>query len=457
MNKRNVIICVSAFAGLLLAANLIYTGILRKSNRPNIIVIVVDSLRSDHVGCYGYERQTTPNIDLFAKDAVLFQNAVASAPWTSPSTASLLTSQYPSTLGIYDKPVAMYPEFPILTEMLKEDGYATCGVISSVTLTSKMGFGRGFDRYAEVTQFRHDGASSPAVTGAAISFLRENDKEPFFLFVHYFDPHYDYLFHPRYDFYPGYDGNLKSGEPISVLWSKRHNMTEDDVRYLNALYDSEIAFTDSYIGLLLKELKRLNLYDDSLILFTSDHGEEFMERGWIGHSITLYQELIHVPMLLRLPQGGSHTVETSVGQIDFMPTILDYLGIEIPAGAEGRPWDLDAPERIKERPIFSETFNPQSRRVEQLAPIALRSVISGGHKLILDQINNTMQIYDITKDRDERMNLALDSAGRYSGLERIMHTWLETMMPKEKSDGETDHSELFTEEQLEQLEALGYL
>jgi len=97
-------------------------------------------------------------------------------------------------------------------------------------------------------------------------------------------------------------------------------------------------------------------------------------------------------MLLKLPRGASRTVETPVGQIDFMPTILDYLGIEIPADAEGRAWDLDAPERIKERPIFSETFNPQSRRVEQLAPIALRSVISSGHKLILDQINNTLQI-----------------------------------------------------------------
>jgi arylsulfatase A-like enzyme len=428
-----------------------------RDRRRDIVLIVIDTLRADHLGCYGYPRNTStsPNIDRLAREAIVYKNAIAQAPWTLPSVASLLSSQYPSVLGIYDEPVPFRPEYGLLQEPLKERGYLTAGVVSVPLLSANLGFGRGFDHYVEPSALTHSGISSPAVTQAAISFLRKADR-PFFLFVHYFDPHYNYVLHPGYDFLPSYRGSLESGEDIHDLWEKRSRMSEDDIDYLVSLYDSEIAFTDEHIGSLLSELKRLGLYDESLIVLTGDHGEEFMERGWIGHTVSLHTEVIHVPLLIKPPGNRSGVVETHVGLIDVMPTILAYLGIEDAPPMEGKPLELDDPEGAPARPVFSETFNPQIHRAGAAREIASRSVVAFGHKLMLDQIKLTRRLYDLTGDPGERVDIAGKRDETQKRLEKTLSDWMGHVAEREDRDRPVDRGE-FTEEQIEQLKALGYL
>jgi arylsulfatase A-like enzyme len=237
-------------------------------------------------------------------------------------------------------------------------------------------------------------------------------------------------------------------------------MSEQDVAFLNALYDSEIAFTDHHIGRLLKELRRLELYQDALIVFTADHGEELMDRGWIGHSITLHQELIRVPLIVKLPSGPTGVPESPVGLIDVMPTILLHCGIEVPDGLEGEPLELDPPDSIPSHPLFSETFNPQVHRPEPVAPLALRSVVLGTHKLIHDQLGGRTWFYDLAADPGERQDLSTAPLELRGTMAAMLTEWRESVEASEihRQDApRPDAEELLTPEQIEQLKALGYL
>jgi len=425
--------------------------------RPNIIFIVIDTLRANHVGCCGYRRNTTPNIDMLAREGILFNNAIVAAPWTLPSVASIMTSQYPLVLGIRDRTTVVSSKFPMLSEVLKKHGYTSCGIVSHALLSARLGFGRGFDRYDESSSLGHGGISSPAVTSKAASFLRQSSGKPFFLFAHYFDPHYHYKLHKQYDYYPSYKGIVRSGHPILDIWRRRGDLTTDDIKYLVALYDSEIAFTDEHIGMLLGEMKKQGLYDDSIIIMTSDHGEEFMERGWIGHTITLNQELIRVPLIMKFPGHTDRVVDSAVGLIDIVPTIYQYLGLNIPDSLEGKVLDFDRADAIAPRPIFSETFNPQIHRPGRVEPIAFRSIVLGKQKLIYDEIKGTGKIYDLSADPDERADLSSRAGGQNSRLKALLSEWTDYVSARQTAGPVYDERQLFTPEQRKQLESLGYL
>jgi arylsulfatase A-like enzyme len=431
---------------------------LLSSPRQNVILIIVDTLRADHIGCYGYPLGTTPNIDKLAAESIRFENAISAAPWTLPSVGTILSGQYPSVLGIRDSMTRLSGGFPLLAELLKQNDYETCGIISNVMLTASTGVGNGFDLYDEdCSAARHRGITSPLITQKAISFLRRPHDKPFLLLIHYFDPHYHYLLHPEYDFYPTYQGDLESGEAIESLWGKRQTMSQDDIKYLLALYDSEVAFTDHYLGMLFSEISRLGLDKNSLIVLTSDHGEEFMEKGWIGHTITLYQELLHVPLLIKTPRSEAQVVPSYVGLIDLMPTILNHLGIDVPDGLDGEAIDLEAAGSPRKRPIFSETFNPQKHRLDAAQKLALRSVLFDGQKLILDQIADTRQFYDLTSDAREQNNLAAQSSQLQEQLQEWLSRYIEYVEQKGKAGSGPATEELFTPEQIKQLRSLGYL
>ena len=460
--SRREILKYGLYGGLMagLAPSLWLSGCRKqpRGRRPNIILIVVDTLRADHVGCYGYQRDTTPNIDRLAREGILFRNAISAAPWTLPSIATLVTSQYPCVLGIRNKVAAMSDRFPLLSEVLKQYNYATHGIVSHILVSQRLGFGRGFDEYDEGSALGPTGVSSPAVTHKAVSFLQKSYGRPFFLFAHYFDPHYHYILHPKYNYYPSYKGGLRNGESILSLWKKRNDMSANDIKYLLALYDSEIAFTDEKIGMLLDELKCLGLYDNTMVILTSDHGEEFMERGWIGHSITLYQELIQVPLIIKLPGARPYVVESCVGLIDIMPTVLDYLGLDLPDGLEGKPLNLARPRSITARPVFSETFNPQTNQPGHVEPIAFRSVTMSSSKLVYDEKKVSRQIYDLSEDPYERNDLSGQHSEQNKRLEALLLKWVKYVKTKRKrSPVQQDESELFTPEQRRQLESLGYL
>lgn len=428
-----------------------------RGKRPNIILIVIDTLRTDHVGCYGYQRNITPNIDRLAQEGILFKNAISAAPWTLPSIASILTSQYPSVLGVRDKLTVLDRRFPLLPKVLKQYNYTTHGIFAAGNLLPQLGFGRGFDDYYDRRSRRRGaGIVSPDVTREAVSLLRKSHKQPFFLFLHYFDPHYNYILHKQYDYYPDYRGKVKSNHSIIDLWHKLHELSEDDVRYLLALYDSEITFTDEYIEKFLDELKKQGFYEDSVIIVTADHGEEFLERGWLGHAITLHEELLHVPLIMKLPGYGARVIDSPVGLIDIVPTIYQYMGLKMPDGLEGRALDISRGDSIASRPIFSETFSSQGRRPNP-KPVAFRSMVLGNWKFIYDEIRDSEQVYNLSEDPHERNDLSGQHSEQNKMLRQLLSKWLNYVKTKQKVGPVPDESELFTPEQREQLESLGYL
>ena len=178
-----------------------------------MILIVVDSLRADHLSSYGYFRKTTPFIDDLSRDSIIFKNAISLAPWTTPSLASLFASRYPAALGFEgEEPIELDESFVTLAEVFKYNGYGTKGIVSHDLISSKLKFDQGFDSYNQTNARGYGYVSSPAVTNLAVSFLSRHKKEKFFLFLHYFDPHFDYILHKEFDYYPDYRGSLIQGD-----------------------------------------------------------------------------------------------------------------------------------------------------------------------------------------------------------------------------------------------------
>ena len=449
--------------GLIVVGGLIALGILLRAkvsgpSKPlNVVLIVVDTLRADHLGVYGYDRDTSPHIDALARESVLFKHAIAAAPWTTPSVASMMTSQYPSVLGIRKHPVSLPQRFPLLSEILKQHGYTTHGIISALMISGQLGFSRGFDVYDEEAVMGRGGISSPAVADKATAFLSQDHARPFFLFVYMFDPHYNYIGHPPDDYLSGYQGPVRSGMPIDELWATRHSLSKQDIQKVVALYDSEIRFTDRFIGSIVATLKANGLYDNTLLVVTADHGEEFMERGWIGHSVTVFQELIHVPLIIRRPSESPRAVATPVGLIDIMPTILRYLGLTPPDNVAGRILDLDDPGQIEVRPIFSETFNDKPKRPNPEEPLALRTVILNGRKLIHDATHDVTRLYDLATDPDEQHDLSDVAGDEFDRLHGLLQRWATYVDDQQVDTPSTKPNELFSPEQIKKLKSLGYL
>jgi arylsulfatase len=324
--NHGVVVCAVMVAALLLLP------VTAQCSPANVILIVVDTLRSDHLGCYGYERPTSPSIDSLAATAVRYERAFSQAPWTTPSVASLLTSQYPPELGIIHEPDRLDDRFVLLSELLVGHGYTTGAVISHIYLGSKWNLDQGFEVYDESCIVGHEEVSSPCVTDTAIKLITRRRSRPFFLLVHYFDPHYDYIEHEGYDLCEHFDyhGRLSSVTSYKEMSTLITEFDEHDLAHLRCLYDSEIAFTDAHIGRLIDELRETGLYDSSIIILTADHGEELLERSTVGHGGTLFNEQINIPLIIRYPGSESaEVVRKSVGLVDVLPTILDYLELPV--------------------------------------------------------------------------------------------------------------------------------
>ncbi len=306
------------------------------------MLIVIDTLRRDHLGCYGAQRETSPAIDAFAAHAVRFERAYTTAPWTQPAVASMLTGLYPSGHGL-KRPGRLSGTIPTLAERLGDAGYATAAVVSHTLLKRRHGFDRGFERWDESpAAFPVRDSTSDAVTQAAQLALAAlaADARPFFLLVHYFDPHYEYLRHPDVGFAAPRAGRLDGSQSVAELRAMVP-LRNDERELLTALYDEEIRHTDAAVGRLLDALAASGRAENALIVLTADHGEEFQERGWIGHTNSLYDELMRVPLIVRPPGGAGAPadVDALVSLVSLTPTVLDYAGVRAePAAASGRSW-----------------------------------------------------------------------------------------------------------------------
>jgi arylsulfatase A-like enzyme len=334
----------------------------RDGPRPNLLLVSIDSLRADHVGCYGYPRPTTPTLDALAEGGVRFETATSTTSWTLPSHAALFTGLPDSSHGLVDNGLRLDDGHLTLAETLREAGYETAGFYGGPYLHPTFGLAQGFDHYEScISGFgddtteeavraearageaaSHSDVTGPRTVAAVEAFLERraaDDPRPLFLFVHFWDVHYDYIAPPEYvaRFDPDYRGTL-DGVDVMNNPRIRPGMPARDLAHLVALYDAEIRFTDDLLARLIAAFQGAAGDDGTVVAVTSDHGEEFLEHGSRGHAQTLYDEVLKIPLVVhapgRVPEGV--VVETPVRIVDIMPTLLGIAGIEKPASATGR-------------------------------------------------------------------------------------------------------------------------
>jgi arylsulfatase A-like enzyme len=344
----------------------------KKITLPSIILIVVDTLRADHLSCLGHPNSLTPNIDSLAKDSVLFTNAYAQAPWTRPSVATLLTGLYPSSHGVSSgfkrkgNMDILSEDALTLTEYLKDRGYYTVGFSTNPSVTSDFGFTQGYNEYYFLDRLVTGRFSihrwAIKIAGICLQssfyvnahkltnkifgwFKNDNTISPSFAYIHYMDPHRPYFYNPN------------SLLTITKTAYGQHLKKKNKESYLNT-YKNEVAFVDIFVGELISFLKKIDVYNNSIIILTSDHGEEFLEHGGWDHGHTLYEELLRVPLIIKLPHSRKNNVdERLVSLMDLFPTILKTVGLAIPPHIQGVPLLSQDGTPLRNRPfVFSENL-----------------------------------------------------------------------------------------------------
>ncbi|MFP3940334.1 MAG: sulfatase [Thermoanaerobaculia bacterium] len=328
---------------------------------PNVLLVSIDTLRQDHVSAYGYGRETTPALDRLADDGVVFLDARSTSSWTLPAHASVMTGRYPFEIGVETSEDALGPDVPVLAERFAGAGFATAGFASHVFLDASYGFDRGFGTY-EVVPDRRAGD----LTDRALAWLAR-ERRPFFLFLHYFDPHWNY------DPPDGYAERFTAG-PIDRSWGRLgkllpfvgpdRQIPADGIEQLRALYDGEIRYADDQLGRLIEGLRSRGELERTVVAVFSDHGEELEEHGYFGHGGTLYGEAVRVPLILhgpgRLPAGRRVTGAVSLRGVP--EALLTLAGLEAPPEMLERPGLLAALEGRLPAEVFASTSRLGPRR-----------------------------------------------------------------------------------------------
>ena len=421
--------------------------------RLNVILVSIDTLRADHLGCYGYDRPTSPRIDAFAREAVLFEQTIAAAPSTLASHASMLTGLITPHHGAsFLHRTLLAPQRLTLAEILRGHGYATQSWNGGAQMDRLWGLDQGFEQYRS---FATLGSPSPidrfeTTVAAALDWLDgRTDRRPFFLFLHTYEVHHPYTPDPElrvlFGTFP-----TRLGNDVSLLDLRRFNsgawpLERGDLEHIVASYDAEIRSVDRAFGHLIEGLRERRLIESTLVVLTSDHGEEFAEHGLVGwHSHTLFDELLHVPLIVRLPGGayGGVRVSAQVRGFDVAPTILDTLGITPPAVFEGRSL-----LRIVGSPGLRDEL-PALSALDGAEPFALRS---GGWKWI-----SSGGLYDLRADPGELHNLRREGRtmrARYRAMRQSAHEWLE-LRPEDLGP---PLPRSFEDTLQERLRALGYV
>ncbi len=450
-----------------------------KEKPTAIILISLDTLRADHLGCYGYERPTSPAIDALASEGALFLQAFSTSNWTLPAHVSLLTSSDSVRHGVMAADDHIPEELLSLAEVLSRHGF-TCGAITGGGFVSpKYGFARGFDFYNEGEGAINHINSAELVFRAAIDWIENNQQRDFFLFLHTYQIHSPYLSPEPYRRLW-----LTSGAPFDQINVERYlggkgavfrPLSAEERQAIIDLYDAEIRYTDeALISNLLKWLKEKELFDRTMIILTSDHGEEFYDHGAWVHGAHLYQESIRVPLIIKFPEGlfRGEKVDKIVRITDIAPTIFEYLKLKklIPAGWDGRslfpllekkektdrcfladscwlsgelcqnedetsfPLSV-ATNRGKEKIIFNRPWSEHLAKIYQPGPMSWKSV----------------EIYNLSSDQSERNDLSSSPPLKIGSILKSLQARYELL------NRVTKVKVFLSEEELEKLRALGYI
>jgi choline-sulfatase len=421
----------------------------------NLVILLVDTLRADKLS--GIDDKTevqADNVQRCAVEGVSFLRAQAQENWTKPSVATLLTGLYPSSHAAQSERSVLPPEAKLLSEVLKEQGFTTACLIANGYVSDAFGFRRGWDMYRNYVRSGLPNRAENVLADAAAWIAERDAEERFFLYVQTIDPHVPYIppreFLEMYDA-ESYEGPVKGNETSKLLERVKAGqvtLTARDRRRLEALYDGEISYHDAHVPLLWNALEEKGVLDDTLIVVTADHGEEFFEHGSVGHGHSLYEELLHVPLAFRFPGvfAGGRDIPTVVGLVDVVPTALDVLGAPPLPEAQGRSLLAIAAGGASGAEVaFTEFLEGQ------------RAVTGERYKLI--QRGYRSLLYDLHDDPGEERDMAGDSpialrtmllslAGYLEWQERAGR---EELRPHPAQDAQIDT------ELEQQLRALGYL
>ncbi|NIA16022.1 MAG: sulfatase-like hydrolase/transferase [Nitrospiraceae bacterium] len=406
---------------------------------PNVVLLSVDTLRADHLGCYGYKLDTSPHIDRFAKEALLFEDCVCEVPLTNPSFGAMLSSRYPRSTGTVRNGLKMPADVPLITEAFRTAGYQTACVQSNWTLRAGLSrLDRGFDLYRDDFETKRWGVMkgeryADKVTEVALEIIEDRDQDrPFFYWIHYSDPHAPYRFHKKFN---------PAGRK---LW----RVTGHD--RVTVKYDSEIAFTDHHIGRLLDALPREN----TVILFVADHGESLYEHNYLGHGRRIYQTNQHVPLIIRGPGIAPGRTPAPACILDVGPTLLALAGLTPAPGMLGV--DLLNGSVPNGRARHIETYGgavpklPGAKALMADRPPMRRGVIQEGWKLILG--GDGPELFHLSNDPLEGDNVADSHPDRVTRFTTLINTW-DQAHPRSATIDAAD----LTKDDLQALEALGYL
>jgi arylsulfatase A-like enzyme len=424
-----------------------------RAGRPSIILISVDTLRPDHLGCYGYDKATSPHVDAFAGESILFERCFSQAPTTRPSCGTILSGYFPHELKIFNNSDNLSPAVVTVAERLRGAGYLTLGVVSNFVLRNGAGFEQGFDYYddrmddAEITRGIPERIAAKT-TDAAIGLLRLHHKARLFMWIHYQDPHGPYNPKPPYDTM-FLDASVEPRNlPVNATISGMGGIPsyqaingQRDYYHYRARYDGEIRYFDEHFGRLLEEIKALGLYDNALIILTADHGEGMGEHDYyFAHGEYVYNSLIHVPLIVHM--GGNHPAARKdlARLVDVVPTILGAAGVKPEESYHGV--DMLA-AGVDGAPIFSEMPGRYS-------------VIKNGMKLIHHAEDNEYLLFDINTDPDETHDLL--NAPDYEDILRPMVAALAGFRRQDVlGDLVRRDTQRLTTDEREKLKALGYV
>jgi arylsulfatase A-like enzyme len=435
---------------------------------PNVVLVSIDTLRADHVHCYGYPRETTPVIDGLAREGARFSTVVAPTSWTLPSHVTLFTGLPPAGHGVVTSFMRMRPGTVTLAQAFRDAGYVTAGFVSAPYLAAEYGFARGFDTYDDWSAgsasrgFNMKVTSSPVLLDVAARWFsewtREEPRRPFFLFVHMYDVHADYTPPPPFDtlFDPGYRGWVTG---VGVVGDTRFGpgTKPRDLAHLVALYDGGIRFTDLYLGRILDRVRALGLLEDTIVVVTADHGEEFLEHGHTTHGKNLYDTSLLVPLVIRFPREvpPGTVVAQQVRLMDVPSTVLGLAGVTPPpsfgrirAGQPRACADLSA---AVERPT-----DGKGAALPAFADLRdrLAAVRADGYKLIIPVRDPARaELYDLEADPGELTNVAASLPALTGQLRRRLLAW------RQRWAGSRTAARALVpdEELLRRLRALGYV
>jgi arylsulfatase A-like enzyme len=431
---------------------------------PNILLIVADALRPDHLGCYGYDRATSPQIDKFATNALVFENAITNAPWTKPSMGSLFTSKYPHEHSAVYWTDSLPDKCLTLAEVFKNRNYATFAIQTNPAISENHNFRQGFQFYEEIILEKGE-----VVTSNFNTWVKKHKKKPFFAYLHYMDTHVPYnapkefsqIFGLRKDtlFTPG------DFLTIDVRILEEIGLSQQDKENIVSLYDGAINYFDNNFKKILDHLNKLDILHNTIIILTSDHGEEFWEHNGFAHGHTVYNEVIQVPLIINCSNiTRSNRVESYVQLIDLFPTLLDMTGIQ--NHFEFRGNNLVA-SVLKNKDMKNEIFFEGV-----LFGSEKKGIIKDGWKLIentglkyddtLNQIGDLtkyrytehkkgFELYNIDHDFQEKQNLIMNYpqiASKLKGHLRLFKITSPNFVMERKPD---------LEKKLKDLKSLGYI